>query len=530
MRKDLNSISDVLAGNAQGLSLAQIEAKTGVPKTSAKRILDTAKANGIDWAEFCRMSVEQQQNIFMPKRRMQMNFVEPDWKSIYLQHERPRRRVPLRVLWEQYAQSVSSSQRRLGYSSFCKSYEHYKLNLPVSMRDVSLSFQWEPGDVAMIDYSGDPLYYTGRDGVKHKADIFVGVLPFSNYIFCLATKDQTRQSWLLACRLMLEYFGGVPRYIYLDNSTGLVIKADRYNPKICNEFKAFSAYYGFCPYPVRPGHPRDKGAVEGVVGIVQRRITNRLSDIQFRSVEDVNESIRPLLQELNSKPLTERFETRAELHQEEVLLMTPLPSIAYELGQQEKILKVRKDYQIRLNNRRFSVPYQYAGKTVRVVCWPHKNILRVYDVLTGKQITEHHYDPLGVKQNILAEHMPPNHLAMMRSKENLLDMLEVFGSNTAELGKVITRNQPLRVARRLLTSILAAGHNLGGEAIENLAKRVLKRPSPTFETFRQELDSLSDTGSDSRSIRPPKEDPNIRGAAYYAKRLKETQSVGGKHE
>lgn len=263
---------------------------------------------------------------------------------------------------------------------------------------------------------------------------------------------------------------------------------------------------------------------------MQRRITNRLSDIQFRSVEDVNESIRPLLQELNSKPLTERFETRAELHQEEVLLMTPLPSIAYELGQQEKILKVRKDYQIRLNNRRFSVPYQYAGKTVRVVCWPHKNILRVYDVLTGKQITEHHYDPLGVKQNILAEHMPPNHLAMMRSKENLLDMLEVFGSNTAELGKVITRNQSLRVARRLLTSILAAGHNLGGEAIENLAKRVLKRPSPTFETFRQELDSLSDTGSDSRSIRPPKEDPNIRGAAYYAKRLKETQSVGGKHE
>ena len=121
MRKDLNSISDVLAGNAQGLSLAQIEAKTGVPKTSAKRILDTAKANVIDWTEFCRMSVEQQQNIFMPKRRMQMNFVEPDWKSIYLQHERPRRRVPLRVLWEQYAQSVSSSQRRLGYSSFCKS-------------------------------------------------------------------------------------------------------------------------------------------------------------------------------------------------------------------------------------------------------------------------------------------------------------------------------------------------------------------------------------------------------------------------
>lgn len=48
MRKDLISIMDVLSSNAQGLSLAQIAAKTGVPKTSAKRILDTAKANNID--------------------------------------------------------------------------------------------------------------------------------------------------------------------------------------------------------------------------------------------------------------------------------------------------------------------------------------------------------------------------------------------------------------------------------------------------------------------------------------------------
>lgn len=152
MRKDLISIMDVLSSNAQGLSLAQIAAKTGVPKTSAKRILDTAKANNIDWATFCQMTPERQQEIFLPKRRTQMNYVEPDWETVYLQHERPRRRIALRILWEQYCQSVAEAQRRLGYSSFCKAYERYKDNLPVSLRDVSLSFQWEPGDVALIDY------------------------------------------------------------------------------------------------------------------------------------------------------------------------------------------------------------------------------------------------------------------------------------------------------------------------------------------------------------------------------------------
>ena len=113
MRKDLISIMDVLSSNAQGLSLAQIAAKTGVPKTSAKHILDTAKANNIDWATFCQMTPERQQEIFLPKRRTQMNYVEPDWETVYLQHERPRRRIALRILWEQYCQSVAEAQRRL---------------------------------------------------------------------------------------------------------------------------------------------------------------------------------------------------------------------------------------------------------------------------------------------------------------------------------------------------------------------------------------------------------------------------------
>lgn len=530
MRKDLISIMDVLSSNAQGLSLAQIAAKTGVPKTSAKRILDTAKANNIDWATFCQMTPERQQEIFLPKRRTQMNYVEPDWENVYLQHERPRRRIALRILWEQYCQSVAEAQRRLGYSSFCKAYERYKDNLPVSLRDVSLSFQWEPGDVAMIDYSGDPLYYTTRDGAKHRAEIFVGVLPFSNYIFCLATKDQTRLSWLQGCRLMFEYFGAVPRYVYLDNSTSLVIKADRYTPQICNELKAFSAYYGFCPYPVRPAESRDKGAVEGAVKIVQQRITNRLAGMQFRSIEDVNESIQPLLEELNARRLTERLETRTQLHQEEVALMIPLPSLPYEFGLQEKTLKVRKDYQIRLNNRRFSVPYQYVGKNVRVLCWPHKNILRIYDVITGKQIAEHYYDPMGVRQNILTEHMPLNHLAMMRSKQDLLDMLAVFGPNSAELGRLVTRNQPVRIARRLLSSILASGHNMGAEVIENIASSVLKRPSPTFATYQQELDLRTGVDVKNKRINPTDHDKNIRGASYYANRLKLVKKQGDSHE
>lgn len=82
----------------------------------------------------------------------------------------------------------------------------------------------------MIDYSGDPLHYMS-DGKIRKAEIFVAVMPYSNYIFCLATPDQKRQSWLMACKAMLEYFGAVPEYVFLDNSTSLVTKADLFAPQ-----------------------------------------------------------------------------------------------------------------------------------------------------------------------------------------------------------------------------------------------------------------------------------------------------------
>lgn len=259
-----------------------------------------------------------------------------------------------------------------------------------------MAFEWTPGQVAMIDYSGDPLHYTTSDGKRHKAEIFVAVMPYSNLTFCLATQDQTRQSWLKACKEMLEFFGAVPEYVLLDNSTSLVTKADLFEPQFCADFKGMAAYYDFAPMAARPGKPRDKAAVEGAVGIVQRRITDVLLTSQFLSLEDVNAGILPLLEELNSRPLSEKSGTRRELYeQDERPVMHALPEIPYELGMIEKILKVRKDYQVRVHNRRFSVPYTYAGKEVKVRLWSQKNLLVVYDLRNGKEIARHHYDGTG---------------------------------------------------------------------------------------------------------------------------------------
>ena len=530
MHKDMHTILEVLSGASLGYSLGEIQKKTGIPKSTAKRILDRAKEVDIDFSDISTLSQEAIESLFLPKRRTRLLYEEPAWETIYLKHEKPRRSINLRVLWEEYSKRVIAPQRAMGYSSFCKAYEAYKGNLPASLRDVSLSFQWDPGDVVMIDYSGDPLHYKASDGRLCRAQIFVGVLAYSNFIFCTATPDQTRNSWITACVKMLEYFSAVPHYVYLDNSTSLVLKADLYEPKVCDEFRALAAYYGFTPFPVRPGKPKDKAMVEGAVRICQENITNPLSDSQFLSLEDVNAAIAKRLEELNQKPVHERLGTRRELLKEELTVMQPLPIEAFEPSMLEKKLKVRKDYQIRLNNRRFSVPYQYAGKEVRIRLWPQKGLLICYDIRSGKEITRHNYDESGKLQNTLIEHMPPNHVAVMRSKDNLLDSIRIISPKLWELAQRITRNQPLRVARRILSGMLANANSLGGEASEEVAKAVLERAEPSFEAFRQEVDKRF--GLQQQEIKigrgvtliTHQSKKNLRGASYYAKRLKEFEA------
>ena len=177
----------VLCGHAQGLSLKKIQEVTGVPKTSVKRIIDQAHTTELSIEALLHQPDEAIIELMMPSRRARMNYVEPDWERVYLNYERPRKPLGLQVCWEQYRKHAEPLGRVMSYSTFCRAYNEYKRDLPASMKDVSMAFEWTPGQVAMIDYSGDPLHYT-------KAEIFVAVMPYSNLTFCLATQDQTRQS------------------------------------------------------------------------------------------------------------------------------------------------------------------------------------------------------------------------------------------------------------------------------------------------------------------------------------------------
>lgn len=271
----------------------------------------------------------------------------------------------------------------LGYKGFCKAYARFCHNLPPSCREVKLTNQWYFSYVAMIDYSGDTLPWT-PDGLGKvaAAQIFVGVLPASGYISCCAIERQTRDEWLDAQIQMLSLFGGVPKHIYLDNSTSLVFKPDNYCPRFCKQYREFCDYYGTIPVAVRLSKPRDKAKVENAVYQCQRFILTAPRGRQFFSLEEINKAIGKELLKLNARRLTTRSDgfSRADLMEEEKIALRPLPSIPYELSSVSKILKVQKGNVVRFENCRYSVPLGYLGRQVKVIKSYKSQTVSIFDL------------------------------------------------------------------------------------------------------------------------------------------------------
>ena len=88
-------------------------------------------------------------------------------------------------------------------------------------------------------------------------------------------------------------------------------KAHRYDPDLNPTYYNFAMHCGFGIVPARPYKPRDKAKVENAVQGAQRWIVAALRRRKFFSLEELNLSIRELLEKLNHRPFRKKAGTRA---------------------------------------------------------------------------------------------------------------------------------------------------------------------------------------------------------------------------
>jgi transposase len=162
-----------------------------------------------------------------------------------------------------------------------------------------------------------------------------------------------------------RYFGGVTSYVTVDNQKAAVDRAHWYDPDVNPTFVDFANHWGFAVIPARPERPRDKGANESGIGVVQRQFFQEVRERTFYSLSELNNAFREYLEVLNNAVMKDWGVSRRERFEGERHLLKPCPNQNWEQSDWRKA-KVHADCHVQVLKKFYSVPFKFVGREVRV--------------------------------------------------------------------------------------------------------------------------------------------------------------------
>jgi hypothetical protein len=234
---------------------------------------------------------------------------------------------------------------------------------------------------------------------------------------------------------MVDFYGGVTRFLSIDNLKSGVDKPDLYEPRLNRAYAEFAEHYGTFINPCRVGTPTDKAKVE--------RFMPQAREL-FRLLKAVHPTYN--LAELNGAArnwclfdygMTNHGTTRRkpkELFEEiEKAILIPLPQTRFEVPVWKTPI-VGSDRFFAFDKKHYAMPTQYRFQKVRVR--KTGRILRVFD-LQYTFIRE--YIITGKLFNSLSGDFPEDREAMMKGEypQWIITRAHSFGPGTVRLVEAI---------------------------------------------------------------------------------------------
>ena len=129
-----------------------------------------------------------------------------------------------------------------------------------------------PGEVAEVDFGWLGMITDPATGKCRVVWALIIVLSYSRHCFVWPTHSQKLEDVIAGLEAAWVFFGGVPRYLVIDNFPAAVAGADPLHPRLTRGFLEYSQHRGFVVDPARVRHPKDKPKVERSVSYVRERL------------------------------------------------------------------------------------------------------------------------------------------------------------------------------------------------------------------------------------------------------------------
>ncbi len=298
-------------------------------------------------------------------------------KSLYEQDlKRPRRER--RTVAKLYAQLVEE-----GYKGSQSTVYRFIRILKGAAPQLSKAFvplYFAPGDALQFDWSEEHVVL---GGVEQKIKVAHFRLCHSRRSFVVAYPGEAQEMVLDAFVRALEFYGGVPRRVIIDNPKTMVTFVSRSKERIFHpRFLALMNHYVMEPVACTPASGWEKGQVEKQVQHVRSWLFT--PKLKFDDLEALNSWQLLRCNELGTRPHPEQKEQSIdEIFATERGKLRPLgrPFDGYV----EKAVRVRSTCLVQYDNNRYSVPAKHAGSHVSLRAYAS----RIVVVADNKVIAEH---------------------------------------------------------------------------------------------------------------------------------------------
>lgn len=223
-----------------------------------------------------------------------------------------------------------------------------------------------PGEVVEMDFGYLGLVPDPQSGRRRKVWALVLVWRHSRHCFVWPTTSQRLDAVVEGLEAGWAFFGGVPRFLVIDNFPAAIAGTDPHHPRPTRGFLDYAQHRGFITDPARVRHPRDKPRVERSIPYVRERL---FKGGTFRDVHDLRNAARDWCISVAGLRVhgTTRRQPLVVFRDEELPHITPWDSEPYEVPDWREA-RVHPDHHVSCRSALYSVPSSLCppGETVEV--------------------------------------------------------------------------------------------------------------------------------------------------------------------
>ncbi len=385
-----------------------------------------------------------------------------------------------------------------GYNGSAITVRRYLRTIRPKRGRVYQEVHYDPAQAMQVDWGECGRIRVGS--TTRKVSVFVAVLCYSRLMYIEFTLSQRKAEFYRSVVHALEFFGGSPRAIIVDNLKAAVLNGSGRAACFHPEFLARCGYYRMQPIACERRDPESKGIVEASVRYVKRNALAGRGDELVRYEDYVAFAPRWRDGIANVRTHETTRERPVDRFQQERSQLRALPSIPFHTDEIVPAV-VSPHARVEFDANRYSVPPHLARQTVTIRGDGHE----VRIVHQGQIIARHSRCYERRQLIVLPEHRTAALSMGRRSRSSALEQaFDALGPEARQFHLYLNR-QPVKTGvhlRRLLglarvygsaevVSAIAQALELAAydaAYVENLLlaeRRRRQLPTPTLPTPRR---------------------------------------------